>query len=165
AQAAAEEAAARAHDEELRKKEAESAAARAEALAEREAQQRQQAEADSLRAQMEKERANLEAERARQASLESDARRRRAEEEKQELRARLLRQLNAILETRDSPRGLVVNMGDVLFGVGKYDLQSQAKEALAKLSGIVLSHPGLHLEVEGHTDNTGSEELNQKLSE
>ena len=81
------------------------------------------------------------------------------------LRASLLDQFNRILETRDSPRGLVVNMADVLFDTGKYDLRSEAREKLARLSGIVLSHPGLHLEVEGHTDSTGSDELNQKLSE
>jgi len=59
----------------------------------------------------------------------------------------------------------VVNMGDVLFDVGKYDLRPEAREKLAKLSGIVLGHPGLRLEIEGHTDNTGSDELNQTLSE
>jgi len=89
----------------------------------------------------------------------------RARKAAEELRAQLLEQFNRILETRDTPRGLVVNMGDVLFDVGKYDLRPEAREKLAKLSGIVLAHPGLRLEVEGHTDNTGSDELNQTLSE
>jgi outer membrane protein OmpA-like peptidoglycan-associated protein len=70
-----------------------------------------------------------------------------------------------ILTTRDTPRGLVVNLGDVLFDTGKYDLRQPAKEALAKLSGIVLSHPGLRLEIEGHTDSVGADDFNQKLSE
>ena len=56
-------------------------------------------------------------------------------------------------------------MGDVLFDFGKYNLRSEAREKLAKLTGIVLAHPGLKLEVEGHTDSVGSEEANQKLSE
>jgi outer membrane protein OmpA-like peptidoglycan-associated protein len=89
----------------------------------------------------------------------------RARKAAEELRAQLLEQFNRILETRDTPRGLVVNMGDVLFDVGKFDLRPEAREKLAKLSGIVLAHPGLRLEVEGHTDNTGSDELNQTLSE
>ena len=77
----------------------------------------------------------------------------------------LLEQFNRILETRDTPRGLVVTMADVLFDTGKYDLRATAREKLARLSGIVLAHPGLILQVEGHTDSTGGEELNQKLSE
>jgi outer membrane protein OmpA-like peptidoglycan-associated protein len=80
------------------------------------------------------------------------------------LRAQLLDQFNRILETRDTPRGLVVNLGDVLFDTGKYNLRPEAREKLAKLSGIILAHSGLNLAVEGHTDNVGSEEVNQKLS-
>jgi outer membrane protein OmpA-like peptidoglycan-associated protein len=83
----------------------------------------------------------------------------------EDLRAQLLDQFNRVLATRDTPRGLVVNMGDVLFDTGKFNLRPPAREALAKLSGIVLAHPGLNLEVEGHTDSTGGDELNQKLSE
>jgi outer membrane protein OmpA-like peptidoglycan-associated protein len=56
-------------------------------------------------------------------------------------------------------------MADVLFDTGKYDLRSAARERLAKLSGIVLAHPGLKLEIEGHTDSIGGDEFNQKLSE
>jgi outer membrane protein OmpA-like peptidoglycan-associated protein len=88
-----------------------------------------------------------------------------AEREKQELRARLLEQFNRVLPTTDTDRGLVVNMGDVLFDTGKSDLRSQAREALAKLSGIVLNYPSLHLAIEGYTDSTGSAEFNQALSE
>ena len=83
----------------------------------------------------------------------------------EDLRAQLLDQFNRVLATRDTPRGLVVNMGDVLFDTGKFNLRPPAREALAKLSGIVLAHPGLNLEIEGHTDSTGGDELNQKLSE
>jgi outer membrane protein OmpA-like peptidoglycan-associated protein len=85
--------------------------------------------------------------------------------EKQQLRARLLEQFNRVLPTTDTPRGLVVNMGDVLFDTGKSDLRSEAREALAKLSGIVLNYPSLKLNIEGHTDSTGSADLNQTLSE
>ena len=56
-------------------------------------------------------------------------------------------------------------MGDVLFDTGKYDLRAPTREMLAKLTGIVVAHPGLRLEVEGHTDSVGSDEFNQRLSE
>jgi len=95
----------------------------------------------------------------------AEAARLRVETEQQELRVSLLKQFDAVLETRDTPRGLVVNMGDVLFDTGRFDLRPAAREALAKLSGIVLSHPGLKLEIEGHTDSLGSIEFNQELSE
>jgi outer membrane protein OmpA-like peptidoglycan-associated protein len=88
-----------------------------------------------------------------------------AEREKRQLRAKLLDQFNRVLPTTDTSRGLVVNMGDVLFDTGKSDLRSEAREALAKLTGIVLNYPSLHLNIEGHTDSTGGAELNQALSE
>jgi outer membrane protein OmpA-like peptidoglycan-associated protein len=88
-----------------------------------------------------------------------------AEREKQQLRARLLDQFNRVLPTTDTDRGLVVNMGDVLFDTGKSDLRPDAREALAKLTGIVLNYPSLHLAIGGYTDSTGTEEFNQTLSE
>jgi len=88
-----------------------------------------------------------------------------AEKEKGDLRAQLLNQLNSILQTRDTARGLIVNMSDVLFDTGSYTLKSGAREMLAKISGIVLAHPGLNLQIEGHTDSVGSDEFNQQLSE
>jgi outer membrane protein OmpA-like peptidoglycan-associated protein len=81
------------------------------------------------------------------------------------LRAQLLEQFNRILDTRDTQRGLVINMADVLFDTGKFELRPIAREKLARLAGIVLAHPGLNLDIEGHTDSTGSDELNQKLSD
>src|SRR5206468_9938639 len=85
--------------------------------------------------------------------------------EQQQLRKQLVEQFNRILETRDTTRGLIVNMSDVLFDVGKWTLKPGAREKLAKISGILLAHPGLNLEVEGHADSTGSEQFNQVLSE
>ena len=132
-------------------RQAELAAAREEAAA-----LRAKAEQDALRAK--EEMAKEAADRARQEAL-------KAEREKQALRASLLEQFNRILATRDTPRGLVVTMADVLFDTGKHDLRPEARERLARLSGIVLALPGLNLEVEGHTDSTGGDELNQRLSE
>jgi outer membrane protein OmpA-like peptidoglycan-associated protein len=130
------------------------AAARDAEAARQEAQLRAEAaarDAAAREAQIQSEQARAEAERARKAA--------------EELRARLLEQFNRIMETRDSARGLVVTMADVLFDTGKYDLRPPTREALARLSGIALAHPGLRFEVEGHTDSTGSDELNQALSQ
>jgi outer membrane protein OmpA-like peptidoglycan-associated protein/opacity protein-like surface antigen len=85
--------------------------------------------------------------------------------EKQAVRARLLEQFNRVLPTTDTPRGLVVDMGDVLFDTGKFDLRPEAREDLAKLAGIVLNYPSLRLTIEGHSDNSGTAEINQTLSE
>jgi outer membrane protein OmpA-like peptidoglycan-associated protein len=89
----------------------------------------------------------------------------RAARQTAELRSQLLLQFNTILQTRDTARGLIVNMSDVLFDTGKYSLRPLAREKLAKVAGIVSGHPGLKLEVEGHTDSVGGAELNQRLSE
>jgi outer membrane protein OmpA-like peptidoglycan-associated protein len=89
----------------------------------------------------------------------------KAEAEKAELRALLLQQFTAILQTRDTARGLIVNVSDVLFDTAKFSLRPLAREKLAKVAGIVASHPGLRLDVEGHTDNVGGDDYNQQLSE
>lgn len=106
-----------------------------------------------------------EADRTLAAAQEADRLRLKGEAEKSELRAQLLRQFNLILETRDTARGLIINMSDVLFDTAKYSLRPLARERLAKVAGILLGHPGLTLQVEGHTDSVGGEEYNQRLSE
>src|SRR6202042_1666702 len=88
-----------------------------------------------------------------------------AEKERADMRAQLLAQLNAVLQTQDTARGLIVNMSDVLFDTGSYTLKPGAREKLAKISGILLAHPGLTLQIEGHTDSVGTDEFNQQLSE
>ena len=85
--------------------------------------------------------------------------------DKAAMRAQLSEQLNLVLETRDSARGLIVSMSDVLFETGKYSLKSGAREKLAKVAGILLAYPGLNIEVGGYTDNVGADDMNQKLSE
>jgi outer membrane protein OmpA-like peptidoglycan-associated protein len=126
---------------------------------------RQEADAARAAAEQQKQALAVEADKAHKAAEESDRLRQQAEKEKADLRAQLLQQLNTILATRDTARGLIANMSDVLFKTGSYELLSGARERLAKISGIVIAHPGLHLEVEGHTDSVGSDEYNQKLSE
>jgi len=157
--------------------------AEADAAQRLEIERRARAEAEERLAKEKAEVARLEADRARteanratedarhaqqQAANQAEEARRaaqRAEQEKAELRANLMKQLNLILETRDSARGLIVNMSDVLFDTGQHTLKPGAREKLAKVSGIVLGHPGLMMEVEGHTDSVGTDDFNQSLSE
>ena len=118
------------------------------------------AEADRLKRENEAQKA------ANQANLDRAAQdKAKAEAEKAEMRAQMLKQFNLILETRDTARGLIVNMSDVLFDTGKFTLRPLAREKLAKVAGIVLGHPGLRLDVEGHTDSVGGDDYNQTLSE
>jgi outer membrane protein OmpA-like peptidoglycan-associated protein len=88
-----------------------------------------------------------------------------ADSDKAEMRTRLSTQLNLILQTRDSARGLIVNMSDVLFDTGRYSLKPGAREKLAKVAGILLAYPGINVQVGGHTDNVGGDDMNQALSE
>ena len=126
---------------------------------------RAQADAAALAAQQQAQAAQQQAEAAQQQTKAAQEAAAKAEADKQALRAALLDQFNRVLPTTDTPRGLQVNMADVLFAFGKYELQPSAREALAKFSGIVLAHPGLHLSVEGYTDSVGSDAFNQTLSE
>ncbi|HUQ92118.1 MAG TPA: OmpA family protein [Bryobacteraceae bacterium] len=118
------------------------------------------AEADRLKRENEAQRAANQAEMDRAAKQKAQL-----EAEKAELRIQLLKQFNAILQTRDTARGLIVNMSDVLFDTAKHSLRPAAREKLAKVAGIVSGHPGLRLDVEGHTDSVGADDYNQKLSE
>jgi outer membrane protein OmpA-like peptidoglycan-associated protein len=144
----------------------------AERDAAREAQARSQADAARAQADAARLAADAAAQSAQQQALTAQQQAQaardaaaKAEADKQALRAALLDQFNRILPTTDTPRGLQVNMADVLFAFGKFDLQPPAREALAKFTGIVLAHPGLHLAVEGYTDSVGSDTFNQTLSE
>jgi outer membrane protein OmpA-like peptidoglycan-associated protein len=157
--------------EQARRAQAEAAKATAEADKATAETQRLQAElaaakeaAARAKAEVAQAQATAAAEKAERAAAEANRLRQQAEQEKQQLRAQLLQQLNAVLATKDTDRGLVVTMADVLFDTGKYTLRLAAREKLAKLAGIVLGHPGLRLAAEGHTDSTGTSEFNQKLS-
>ncbi len=157
------------------KNQAEQQAALSQAAA---AQSAAQAAQDQLKAQQ----AQLDAERAQAAKAQADAARARAEAEAADARAkaaeanksaesanavreRLREQLNSVLATSETARGLIVNMSDVLFDTGKYTLKPATQISLAKVAGILQAYPGLKVQVEGYTDSVGSDELNQKLSE
>jgi outer membrane protein OmpA-like peptidoglycan-associated protein len=169
--AATREAAGRAAAEQERRR-AEAAAQEAAALrlrAEQAAQQaaEEQRKAEEARREAERSRADAEAARAEAETqaARADALRARAEQDQAALRATLLQQFNDILETRDTARGLIVNVGDVLFETGRYELRPEAREKLARFAGIVLGYPGLQIQAEGFTDSTGTDEINERLSQ
>jgi outer membrane protein OmpA-like peptidoglycan-associated protein len=134
------------------------AAQQAQAAAEQQAAERARAEAQAAEAQAQAEKA-----RAAQRAAEQSAQ--QASQQAEQVRERLRQQLNQVLQTTETARGLIVNMSDVLFDFNKYTLKPEAREKLAKVSGILLAYPNLKLQVEGYTDNIGSDEYNQKLSE
>ena len=147
--------------------EAERAAAQAEADRHRAEAERQRIEAERQRAEataaaekaaQERQSAQAEVERAKQAAEQA-----RLEQVRQ--RQQLVEEFNRVLETRETSRGLIVNMSGVWFDTGKATLKPGAREKLSKIAGILASPSGLKLEIEGHTDNTGSDDLNQELSE
>jgi outer membrane protein OmpA-like peptidoglycan-associated protein len=147
------------------KAEAEKMKQEALAAAQEAARQKEEAEKAKADAIAQQQALAADAAQAHADAQKAESLREQAEREKQDLRARLLQQLNQILATRDSARGLVANMSDVLFRSGSFELAPGARERLAKVSGIILAYPSLHVSIEGHTDSVGGDEYNQTLSE
>lgn len=147
------------------KQDAEQQAQEAQLVAQQQAAQRANAEAAAAKAQAEAAQAQAEADQARAAQQNAQQGAQQALQQEQAARERLKQQLNQVLQTTESARGLIVNMSDVLFDFNKYTLKSEAREKLAKVSGILLAYPNLKMQVEGYTDNIGTDDYNQKLSE
>src|SRR5439155_15356654 len=136
--------------------------------AQRQAQQAQdQAHAEAQRAAAEQQQQQTEqqADEARRQAEQAQQRAQRAESNQAQLRQRLMAQLNEILATRDSARGLIVSMPDVLFDTGSANLKPTARERLAKVAGILLAYPDMRIEVDGYTDSTGNPMFNERLSQ
>jgi len=163
--AVADQAQAAAQAAEAQRAAAEQAQREAQAASAQALQDKAAAEAARAAAVQQQQQAQAEADRARQAAAQADAQRQQAEDERGQLRERLRTQLNAILETRETARGLIVNINDVLFDFNKYTLKPGAREKLAKVSGILLAYPGLKLQLEGHTDSVGTDDYNLTLSQ
>ena len=140
-------------------------AAQAQAQAQADAEAKAQAEAARQQAQAAQQQAQNQADQAQAQAADASQRAQQAEQQAAEMRARLLKQLNTILQTQDTPRGLVVRMSDVLFATARFELTTDAKLALAKMAGVLQAYPGLKLQVDGYTDSTGRDEFNQTLSD
>lgn len=165
AQQSAEQAKAQAEEEARQRAEAERdrrAAEQAKAEAEQARQQAEAARADALAQQQA---AQSQALQAQQTAQLAEQARLQTEQQAQQTRERLMQQLNQVLQTRETARGLIVDMPDVLFDTGQHTLKVGARERLSKVAGILLAYPDLHVNVEGHTDNVGGVEFNQRLSE
>lgn len=154
------------------RKDAEESARQSQATAEEQAARRAQADAAAQKAQAEQQEAEQrallakqQADLAKQQADQANQQALQATQQAEQVRERLKQQLSQVLQTTESARGLIMNMSDVLFDFNKYTLKPEAREKLARVSGILLAYPGLKVQVEGYTDNIGSEEYNQKLSE
>jgi outer membrane protein OmpA-like peptidoglycan-associated protein len=152
------------------------AQAQSQAQADEATRQKEQAQSDAAKAQSDMAAsqaasaaavtaAQADAEQSRLAAQQSQLNAQQAEDDKSAMRTRLSDQLNSVLQTRDSARGLIVSMSDVLFDTGQYSLKPGAREKLAKVAGILLAYPGLNIAVGGYTDNVGGDAMNQTLSE
>jgi outer membrane protein OmpA-like peptidoglycan-associated protein len=133
--------------------------------ADREAQGAAQAKAETQQERLEANRTRWELHEAQLQALRAQAAAAVAEQDKKELRDQLRKQLNMFLETRESARGLIMMVPDVLFETGSARLTAVAREKLARVSGILAAQPDLRISVEGHTDDVGHVEDNQRLSE
>ena len=161
----AEQAQAQANEDARRRAEAEAARADAERQQAAALAQQQQAAAQAAAAQQQADDAQRKMQEAQNQQAQAEQEKNEAIRQKEELRARLQTQLNQVLQTRDSARGLIVSMPDVLFDFNKYTLKPEAREKLAKISGIVLAYPDLKLNIEGFTDSIGSDQYNLELSD
>jgi outer membrane protein OmpA-like peptidoglycan-associated protein len=141
------------------------AAAQAQDQAAQAQQAQQLAEQQRQQAELARQQAELAQQQAAQQAQQADQARQQAEADKAQMRARMLQQLNQVLETRDTARGLIVNMPDVLFDTSKADLRQTARERLAKVAGILLAYPDIRVEIDGYTDSTGSLDFNERLSQ
>lgn len=141
------------------------AAQQAQQQAQQAQQAQQQAEQEKQQADQQRQQAELAQQQAAQQAQQAEQAKQQAETDKAQMRARMLQQLNQVLQTRDTARGLIVSMPDVLFDTSKADLRPTARERLAKVAGILLSYPDIHVEIDGFTDSTGTLEFNQRLSE
>lgn len=149
----------------LQQEQAEQQAQAAQQAAEDAERQKEAAIEQAHEAEMQREAALQQTQQAQQQAQEAEQEKQHVLAQQQQMRARLMAQLNQVLQTKDTAKGLIVSMPDVLFGFNKYDLRPEARERLAKVSGILLAYPDLKLHVEGYTDNIGSDQYNQELSE
>jgi outer membrane protein OmpA-like peptidoglycan-associated protein len=154
--------------------EAEAAAVEAAQEAERKAQEAeearlraetQRAEAEAARRRQAEEAARRQAEQAAAQAQQAEAEAQRAAREREEARARMQQALAQVAETRETARGLIVNLGDILFDFNKATLQPAARDVINRIAGILQVTSGFRLQVEGYTDSIGGDDYNQKLSE
>lgn len=157
-QEAKEQAQQRAQESQMQAQKAQEQAANSQAAADRAAAEKARAEAAQARAE-------AEAANARAQAAEAQHQAQQSQQDAEATREKLRAQLNSVLRTTESARGLIVNMNDVLFDTNKYTLKPGTQVSLAKVATILQLYPGLKVQVEGYTDSTGAPAYNQTLSE
>jgi outer membrane protein OmpA-like peptidoglycan-associated protein len=142
-------------------------ARRAEESARAAAEGREAAEEESLVAQQTAASAQVEAETAREEADEAKAEAERIRQEAEAELTRLEEALSKVVETRRTALGLVLNLGEdsIKFDFDKAELKPKERELLSRIAGILLTSSDYTVSVNGHTDDVGTEEYNQKLSE
>lgn len=115
--------------------------------------------------------------REREAREEAQAARRLAEAQASEIElarreaqlaseaAESLRRRLELLELRETDRGVVITLGDVLFELGQTDLQESARANLQDVVDLLQSEPDRRIRIEGHTDSTGAAQVNMRISQ
>ena len=131
-------------------------AARAVLAAQREAESQRNAEQAQVEAQQAK---------ALAASSVTAAELARREAELAVEQANTLRRQLENLQLRQTESGVVVTLGDVLFETGETDLRSEAMDSLVEVVDLLQSEPDKLIRIEGHTDSTGNEEANLRISQ
>jgi outer membrane protein OmpA-like peptidoglycan-associated protein len=150
------------------KNQAQQDAAQAQLQAQQSALQAQQAQLQAQQAQAAKAQADAARAQAEATAAEAQAKAAQASKSADDanaVREKLRAQLNSVLATSESARGLIVNMSDVLFNTAQYTLKPTTQVSLAKVAGILQAYPGLKVQVEGFTDSVGSDDFNQTLSD
>ncbi len=127
--------------------------------AEKDAADKAKADAAAAAAALESDKQNLQTE---MAALSAE--KERVQAERDALARRLVGALATVADTRSSARGVIVNLSDILFDTNKASLKPEAQVALAKMTGVLSVFPNMNLRVEGHTDSTGTDAINEKLS-
>ncbi len=113
------------------------------------------------------EQARMQAEQARKVAEQQLAAARTAQSQNSEAqaRARALEMQLAEMKAKQTDRGMVLTLGDVLFDTGRAELKSGANRTLDQLTTFLSQNQERTVQIEGYTDTTGSEQTNQALSE
>ena len=143
-------------DAQSRRQQAEAQAQELRVQIEQAQQQAQQTQAELARAREQAQATQAELDRAKAALAERDVEARRL---------RMQQELARLATTRSDQRGFIVTLPGIFFDTGKAELKTGARNTLTRIAEQLRSDDTIRVSIEGHTDNVGSEAMNQELSE
>jgi len=117
---------------------------------------RQQAQQSQQQAQQSQQQAQQSQQQAQQSQQQAQEAQQQAREAQQELEA---------MRAKQTDRGMMLTLGNVLFDSGGATLKPGADELVSRLSQFMQSHPDIKVRIEGHTDSIGSDSYNEALSQ